>query len=666
VTSIKKFRSPASGTLLLLFVFFSTTAIGQNLDSLIGVLPKLPAEERVVVLGELCYYLAPYNSDSAALYGRQGLNLAEKLGDSVLIANAANDYSFVFLNMGDFRGALALNVRAYNIRRANADTMGMLSSLSKMAISHRELGSTDKALQEMFESLTYAKVLEDEGKQAIIYDNIGTLYKMQSLFDKALEYHKLGIDILEQYPPSQQLGNALVNMAALYLKKYEPAKALPYLERAELIFEEFGNKQAIASLYTNFGAAYAGLGNQGKRLYYATKALKAFEELGDVSGISTVHYNLHVYYLEQKSLEQSRYHARKALVYAKQIGGQEVLLDAYKAMSNIFMLYMNSDSSSYYSALADSITSAMGASKLVASLADAETRFETAEKEAEIARKEADLIAAQLEVKTRTVWILALSFLVLVILFATVTLYKQQRLKQERLKAEAKLQEELAKAEMRAKVQEERARISRDLHDHIGTQLTIITASLDNMAFSEENVDKRKHFDAISGQTRETIGQLRETIWAMNNEAVEVEMLVSKLREFCHKIEVLEPAADRKIELVVGDEFHAKLGPAHTIALFRVCQEAVNNALKHAGFTHLQLAFSKGSKGEQLRVEIRDNGKGFDVQQTLKRGFGLRNMQARIEEVEGTFEIDSNQTWGTRIIIELPFSGVQVNTTFDA
>lgn len=248
--------------------------------------------------------------------------------------------------------------------------------------------------------------------------------------------------------------------------------------------------------------------------------------------------------------------------------------------------------------------------------------------------------------------------LVLVGVFIAFSVYRQQRAKQERIQAEARIQEQIAKAEMQAKVQEERARISRDLHDHIGAQLTVITSSIDNIALREEDVDRKKHFDAISEQTRETIGQLRETIWAMNNEAVEVEMLVGMLREFCNKIETLQPSAERRIELVQSNESFSKLGPAHTIALFRVCQEAINNALKHAAFTHMQLAFSKGMKGESLRVEISDNGKGFDAEAALKRGFGLRNMQARIEEVGGQFNISSSPKAGTHIVIELMIAGV--------
>ncbi len=626
----------------------------QNLDSLIKVTPTLSNKEQAFNYGELCYYYASFDTDSAALFGKKGLQLAIKIGDSAGVALAANDYSFAFINNGEYAKALPLNERAYRIRKSLKDTVGILSSLSKIAVSQRELGNTDKALEGFFESLHIAILLKDELKQAVMYDNIGTLYKMKSLFDKAIEYHKKGLKILKKYPESLEISHTYANIGAVYLKSNAPKKALPYLKKAEVILEETDNKQAMASIYLNFGAAYAALNNQGKRLYYATKALKTFESLGDVSGISTVYHNLHLYYLENDDLKKSKENAEKCLQFANQSGSQQVLLDAYKALARVYLVERNNDSSSYYEGLRDSTINKMSSLEMSKSLADSEIRYQTAEKEAQILKQEVALSKADLAVKTRTNWILGLSVLVLLVAFIAFTVYRQQTLKQERLQAEAKLQEEVAKAEMRARVQEERVRISRDLHDHIGAQLTVITSSIDNMAFRESDTDKKQRFDVISDQTRDTIAQLRETIWAMNNEAIEVEMLVSKLREYTGKINALSEGSEAHIEINTASEHYNKLGPAQTIALFRVCQEAINNALKYAQFKHLQVSFSKTIDGKDLRVEISDDGAGFNVEEALARGYGLANMQQRIKDVNGTIRFASEPSKGTTISIEIP------------
>ena len=85
--------------------------------------------------------------------------------------------------------------------------------------------------------------------------------------------------------------------------------------------------------------------------------------------------------------------------------------------------------------------------------------------------------------------------------------------------------------------------------------------------------------------------------------------------------------------------------------VYRIIQEAVNNALKYSGATTISVRFSEAN--EHLTIEISDNGKGFDTA-TVDSGNGLLNMKKRAREIGGTLEIASEETQGTTIVLNFP------------
>jgi len=226
--------------------------------------------------------------------------------------------------------------------------------------------------------------------------------------------------------------------------------------------------------------------------------------------------------------------------------------------------------------------------------------------------------------------------------------------KQEKLKSEAKFKEELARAELQNKIQAERVRISRDLHDHIGSQLTIITSSLDGLAYKEQDSNMKHRFEEISDHARETMAQLRETIWAMNNEAVNLDMLTAKLREYIDSALSITDLKDRTATVTNNADEEVNLSPAETINIFRVCQEAINNAIKYAEFRNLRISINISNA--QLVFSVEDDGKGFDVGSAKKSGYGLRNMGQRIKDIGGSLNLVSKPGSGSRVQINLPIN----------
>ncbi len=144
------------------------------------------------------------------------------------------------------------------------------------------------------------------------------------------------------------------------------------------------------------------------------------------------------------------------------------------------------------------------------------------------------------------------------------------------------------------------------------------------------------------------MGQLRETIWAMQNEKVSLPMLTAKLQEFCQRFQ----DAGREIRVELDEACrHLELGPAKTINLFRVAQEAVHNAVKHADFSRLKIGLE--ADAGLLRMQIHDNGKGFVVEEAQNQGMGLASKQQRMKEIRGRLALQSEPGKGTTLYLEI-------------
>ncbi|MCA6361746.1 MAG: hypothetical protein IM638_01795 [Bacteroidetes bacterium] len=205
------------------------------------------------------------------------------------------------------------------------------------------------------------------------------------------------------------------------------------------------------------------------------------------------------------------------------------------------------------------------------------------------------------------------------------------------------------------KIHIERERISRDLHDNIGAQITYIVSTLDFLSFRLDKQtagENRQLIHELGQNARQTMDQLRETIWAMNQPALGLDEFVQKLRSFTQRAGVSSPMQIQIEHQAEGQGI--TLASAQVLHLYRIIQEAVNNALKHAQATRLSISFV--SEDAKLITIITDNGSGFDSIRNHEGHYGLANMQTRAAEIGAEVKITSQPGHGTQIRVALPLT----------
>lgn len=204
----------------------------------------------------------------------------------------------------------------------------------------------------------------------------------------------------------------------------------------------------------------------------------------------------------------------------------------------------------------------------------------------------------------------------------------------------------LKKLEDEQKVARERIRISRELHDNVGSQLTYLISGLEssNLLLKKQDTQRlEQKLDKMQASARESMQQLRDSIWALNNESVQVSVLISRFRQWMEHIMEAAPEIHYSISGMLVED--VSLDPIRSLNLFRILQEAVHNVLKHSGAKTVKVTY-RCENGE-LTASVEDDGVGFKA--GTSAGNGQKTMAARAEEAGGRIEVQSRPGEGTRV-----------------
>lgn len=207
------------------------------------------------------------------------------------------------------------------------------------------------------------------------------------------------------------------------------------------------------------------------------------------------------------------------------------------------------------------------------------------------------------------------------------------------------------KMQLLAQVQDEKERLSRDLHDNLGSQMALLSNNIETLDINfkkQQNIDV--NIEKVKATSKQLLQTLRETIWILNKEQVTAQEFFDKLVDYTQRY--LQSYSS--MNLLVNEEFtgNKMLNSTEALQLFRICQEAITNACKYSGSPTLLL---NGSATQDLfTVLIHDEGKGFDTNATNSEGhYGLKNMQQRAASIQAVLKFESLPGSSTSVTIAL-------------
>jgi signal transduction histidine kinase/Flp pilus assembly protein TadD len=598
-------------------------------------------------------FRTPKRADSIL---RQAIAFANNKKQYFGLTELTNTKGIYFDVLGQKDSSKVYFNKALNLSREYKYTNIEVMCINNLGMFCWNNGEFKEAIGYFYEALDFSKTNFPDNDRTIntYLNNIGLIYQELEQFEKAIDFHKEALEIRIKYDLTKNIAQSYNNLAICTKEIGDLDTAETYINLALDFAKKSNQPQMVYGFYDNLGNILNLQGKYNEAINAYLKALETPEEYSkDISQKFIAYSNLISAYNRTKQYKKALDIVDKADHLFKQDSSLYNFSGSFfeNAAKTYYALRENEKGDQYFESylqLKDSLFSEENAK----ALADVEAKLKTKEKEAELAKTKASLLQKDIQVRQKNLLLYGSIAAILIILLMSYLVVKSKQLKNNQIKKEAELQTALAKIELKNKLEEQRLRISRDLHDNIGSQLTFVISGLQYIQFQKKlKYDEVKQkLEQLSQFTQNTIYELRDTIWAMNKEQILLSDLIIRTQNFISQININESI---RIDLSKTDEAEAttiEFNAIEGIQIFRILQEAINNAIKHAQANTILLQLKTGQ--DLIRFEISDDGIGFD-KDNVDFGNGLKNLEKRAEKLNAKLEVISQLNEGTSLKLDI-------------
>jgi signal transduction histidine kinase len=198
----------------------------------------------------------------------------------------------------------------------------------------------------------------------------------------------------------------------------------------------------------------------------------------------------------------------------------------------------------------------------------------------------------------------------------------------------------------------ERLRISRELHDEVGSTLTGI-AMYSHLTKEQikatKTEDVERSLNKIQQSAGDMVNKLSDIVWLINPEKDSLQKLIERLEQYAEEMAMIK---SMEIKITVSPKLENISLPVESRRnIYLFCKEAINNAVKYSNANLLEISMQE-SDNKKIEILVSDNGKGFDTT-ALKNGNGLINMRERVAAMGGEYLLKSSPGQGTKIGLNL-------------
>lgn len=530
----------------------------------------------------------------------------------------------------------------YDLANQKNDKVNRGNFLRLIGLSMMKKGHIDSASVYYYKALKELEPTKNTEKLGLLYDDMARMYRKLKQSERSLEFYDKALKLYEAENNLEGIARINNESGAVFRDDFADYKtANERFEKSLRIQRQRNDSVGIGYALEFLGYNQLLIKDYKKSESYLMEALAIREKLKDDFATMLNYTALGEYYNQTKQPLKSNAYFEKSNALAEKIKYPDIqkynyenIMHNYEILGDYEKAYQNLKA---FNVLNDSLYN----TKRLKDVEEISTKYETAEKEKQIAEKE-------LALKIRNQWIFGLVALAVIIGLIGFLLYKQQILKNIKQQKDNELKLALEKIESQNKLQEQRLSISRDLHDNIGAQLSFIVSAIDTIKYYVKDKDENLigRLSNIGSFAKETIQELRDTIWAMNKQGITIKDLESRIANFIEKAK--QSQSNTQIEFQVANDVSEEevFTGIQGLNIFRIVQEATNNALKYAQAERIEIRISK--EDDNIHFQITDNGEGF-VEKEAEAGNGLLNMRKRASELGDELRLRSEPDKGTSV-----------------
>lgn len=550
--------------------------------------------------------------------------------------------------------------------------------------------NTPEAKYYFRQSAVLAAEQDNYEMQGFALDRLGLTHLREEMTDSALMCFQQSIDIYKQHGFDHRIWASLQGMSRVFQNRNDYERAKAYGDQALASIEGLDEEVArtvlldhmmtLARAFNNFEdqtyyhdkyletlephelgkdgthyVAYFTVGDDPReRIIEINKALEKLLETPPTLSLLSGYFRLGDAYLELEDYASAIDAWKEGLRIDASVGGKGYALIFTNSLADAYAAYGQFQEAFAMSRRSQQISDSIQTAENARVIEELQVQYETAQKEQTILAQQVEL---QQNARQRSVLmfvgglVLALGLMIIYVL--------RTRLKTQKIIAEQEIENlkqsnrlDMLNAILKGQ-EEERKRIAYDLHDGLGGLLSTVKHQF-------QKIYEQHGLERLNGEATKANKMLDEACSEVRRIAHNM-MPHALLKMGLHEaIDDMVGAMSKSSDVEIDYENlmdTRQLNEEQKVMLYRIIQELVNNAIKHAQPNSILVQLS--SHNDSLTLMVEDDGIGFD-KESVEQGLGLQSLDSRVQFLNGTWEIDSTPNTGTTVAIEVPLKPTQV------
>lgn len=498
-----------------------------------------------------------------------------------------------------------------------------------------ELGIFDEALKAQYAAL---KILDTSTYYHTRFEanfSIGESNFSLGDYQKALIYFTRAKEAAILSQQAKDTLRAALEIGLNLVATEKPNEGIAMIQQTLQVAEKLKLDDLLFIGYDDLSNAYYETNDLPKAIKYQHKSHEYIQGENTYANLTGKYEHLALLYLEAGQIQQASPYADSALYYAKKWNNPDWLYECYRDLGNIaeakghyqealayfkqHLLYKDSVFNKQY----DVKMSAMS------------TLYELDNKETKIANLELQKKLQQEKIKELYIII---AFIVLMLIIIILLIHRRNH------RNEKKLREFFTEQQLKLQ-EDERQRISKDLHDSVGQNMLFIKNQLLQL--------QQPIPDLVMTSVEQALQEIRSISKELYPNQLDQYGLPSAVDVLCEKVRASS-------QVFISSELNidrSEMNKELKINCYRIIQESITNALKHAAASAIRITGER--IGNTLEFIVQDNGKGFDESirsKLIHRSFGLLNIEERVRIMHGQLDIETGLNKGTKLKFQIPIA----------
>jgi len=592
------------------------------------------------------------NPDSAIHYYQIARDFAKENDFALGEARYASYVNMILNKQGKFSEALSLTQKALEKYKKINNPNNLAIAYLNMGKQYRYFSDFESCIDYYLEAKKIADSIQDKSIQRTINNNLCAIFLDLNQPDKATVYGLASLKLAEKSGDKANMLSPLYNLANAATQLEKDDEAMVFLDRFEKIAIELESHYDIIDAYLAKGSAI-GKTNLEKGIQYMNLAIAESKKYQFLDNEYYAYLYLAEIQLWHKKYKDALQNIQKGIPIAAQLEAKYDLADFHKKASEAYEHLGNFEEALKHNRKYDKLISEIQLEENKNRLLGLEAKYQSEKQEAEIKILNAQSEAQALSIKQKNtlnyIFFGAILLIGIISILSYLNYKNRQKISLQRIQ-ELETEKQLSATQALLQGQEdERSRMAKELHDGLGGLLSGVKLNLHNMnkklIITEEDGNS---FEKSITLLDESISELRRVAHNLMPESILKFGLDGAIREFLQSV-------DNENLKINYQSYHIENGinKQLDISTYRIIQELVNNAMKHADASEILVQVRKDE--HFLVIDVEDNGKGFDPDSIKKEsGMGLTGIRSRINYWKGDLQIESAESSGTSVHIEIP------------